>query len=88
MASRTASPDVISEQRLREIADQPTRASPAEIVHLATELLRSRPAHAFVAESLKAIYINAKDEVPRTLVLDVITAAARSCIKRLKLARH
>jgi len=88
MTSRTASLDVISEQRLREIAGQPTLASPDEIVELAAELLRLRPTHAFVAETLKAIYINAKEETQRTLVLDVIAAAARSCIKRLKLARR
>jgi hypothetical protein len=77
---------VISEQRLKEIVARPSVASPEEVAELGAELLRLRPVHAFVAETLKAIYINAKEEAQRTLVLDVIASAARSCMKRLKLA--
>lgn len=77
---------MISDQRIKEIAAAPASASADEVAALCAELLRMRPVHAFVAETLKAIYINAKEEAQRTLVLDVITAAARSCMKRLKLA--
>jgi hypothetical protein len=77
---------VINEQRIKDIAAQPALASPAEVVELSAELLQLRPAHAFVAETLKAIYINAREEAQRTLVLDVIAAAARTCMKRLKRA--
>lgn len=77
---------MINEQRLKEIVAQPAVASPDEVKELGTELLRLRPVHAFVAETLKAIYINAKEEAQRTLVLDVIASAARSCMKRMKLA--
>ena len=77
---------MINDQRIQEIASAPTSATAEEITSLANELSRLRPAHAFVAETLKAIYINAKEEEQRTLVLDVITSAARSCMKRLKLS--
>jgi hypothetical protein len=77
---------MIDEQRLKEIVATPSIATPEEIAELGNELLRLRPVHAFVAETLKAIYINAKEEEKRTLVLDVIASAARTCMKRLKLA--
>jgi hypothetical protein len=75
---------LMNEDRLKQIAAQPTNASPDEVVAIASELLRVRPATAFVAETLKAIYINAKEEAVRSLVLDVITKAARTCLTRLK----
>ncbi len=77
---------MIEDQRLKEIVAAPATATPEEVAALGTEVLRLRPVHAFVSETLKAIYINAKEEAQRTLVLDVITSAARTCMKRLKLA--
>jgi hypothetical protein len=76
----------ISETRIKEIVAQPSSASPEEIAELGNEILKVRPVHEFVTETLKAIYINAKEEAQRTLVLDVIASAARTCMKRLKLS--
>lgn len=79
---------MITDERLREIETDPGAASLQEIADLCAEVRRWRPVNEFVHETLKAIYLNAKEEEQRTLVLDVITAAARTCMKRMKEARY
>ena len=78
---------MITNERLNTIAADPTSASPEDIALLCKEVVSWRPVTEFVEETLKAIYINAKEEEKRMLVLDVITSAARSCLKRMKEAR-
>ena len=78
---------MIATERLREIAADPKNASPEDIALLCKEIVSWRPVADFVEETLKAIYINAKEEEQRSLVLDVITSAARTCLKRIKEAR-
>jgi hypothetical protein len=78
---------MIAIERLREIAADPKSAAPEDIALMAKEIGSWRPVADFVEETLKAIYINAKEEEQRSLVLDVITSAARTCLKRIKEAR-
>jgi len=78
---------MLTNEQVRAIADNPSAASPEDIAQLCKEVQSWRPVLEFVEETLKAIWINAKEEEKRSLVLDVITAAARTCMKRMKEAR-
>lgn len=79
---------MIPTTRLQQIAAEPGTATPEEITSLAHELLRWRPTTDFVFESLKAIYINAKEAAERSLVTDVLFDVAKTCMRRIKAARR
>lgn len=78
---------MIPTTRLRQIAAEPESATPQEVTRLAQELLRWRPANDFVFESLKAIFINAKDSAERSLLIDVLLDVAKTCMRRIQTAR-
>jgi hypothetical protein len=79
---------MITDTRLKEIASAPQSATPEEIASLAGEVSRWRPVHTFVFESLKAVFINAKESAERSFALDIIVEVARSCLRRMKQARR
>lgn len=79
---------MIEDTRLRELSEDPSGATPEEVAELARFVLRWNPVNEYVHETLKAIYINAKEAAERSLELDVITAASRSAMKRMKSAKH
>ncbi|MBL9004097.1 MAG: hypothetical protein JNJ46_07620 [Myxococcales bacterium] len=74
--------------RLRQIAAEPQSATPQEVTSLAQELLRWRPTADFLFESLKAIFINAKETTERNLVTDVLLDVAKTCMRRIKTVRR
>lgn len=79
---------MITETRLKEIAAAPAVATPEEIAQLAAEVARFRPVHDFLLESLKAIFINAKECAERNFTLDIIVEVARTCMRRIQHAQR
>lgn len=79
---------MIPTTRLRQIAAEPQSATPQEVTSLAEELLRWRPTNDFVFESLKAIFVNAKESAERNLITDVLLDVAKTCMRRIKAARR
>lgn len=66
----------------------PQSATPEEIANITSEVLRWRPVNGFVFESLKAVFINAKESAERNFVTDVLLDVARTCMRRIKGARR
>ncbi len=79
---------MIPTTRLRQIVAEPQSATPQEVNSLAQELLRWRPTADFLFESLKAIFINAKETTERNLVTDVLLDVAKTCMRRIKAVRR
>jgi len=79
---------MIDDNRLVELQDNPSQATESDVLEMCKEIQRSRPVIEFVHETLKAIYINAKEAANRSLELDVITSASRQAMKRIKASRH
>ena len=79
---------MIDNDRLTALRDNPGLVTEDDVIKMCKELQRTRLTTEFVHETLKAIYINAKEAAERSLELDVITSASRQAMKRIKASRH